>query len=518
MAEREALPEALLDTLYRVASDPDTWEELVDALPETALDPRSLDRDLQRGIEIARRVSSRPASPAPARATLRLDARLAVQALGGQAADLMGAIAVGRRLPMADEDSEHALRLAMDRAGRTGTAVIMFRLAGIDGPLVGRLSAEPAGVMLSFSRTETGDAADALGLTPAEARLVGALSDADGLKGAADQLGVSVNTARNQLASIFEKLGVRSQADLARLVGEVARHERPAPGADADPWPRRETMILRDGRRLAYRVYGDGSAARSVMTFHDGLGSSLVPLETGPIARQAGLRVISAERPGFGGSDPLRDYSLETVAADMEELRDRLALAEPALVGLLAGAAPMLATAARFGARARKAVILSGRPPREPRDAGGNPLLRFRASMVRHPRLAQAAFAILGTRISPKAVERMLRRAGKGSPGDLALLAEHPEIAAFLSRSALEALEGGGSGPAAELAISGAAPSFHLAGVSAPLEVFHGEEDALSPLGLLQAYLGDRPYALTVYPGIGQLMALRHWGAILAGL
>ncbi|MEW5683728.1 MAG: alpha/beta fold hydrolase [Pseudomonadota bacterium] len=519
MADREAWVEALLDTLYRVASDPDMWEELIDALPESALDGQGLAGDLRRGVEIAERTAPRDTGGPPRpRARVRLDAKLTVRAANDGAVALCGLDPTGRPLPLADDDSEHAVRQALARLARSEAAVVMFRLRGVEGPLVGRLTSDPSGASLSFGPTAIDEAAiRSLGLTPAEARLVAALGDADGLKDAARRIGVSVNTARNQLASVFEKLGVRRQADLARLVTEVAALERPAT-VDEDPWPRRRAITLRDGRRLAYRVYGDEHGARTVLTFHDGLGSSLLPLETGPAAHRLGLRVIAAERPGYGGSAPLRPYSLEAVAEDMEQLCAATGAETPILVSLLSGAAPMLATAARLGSRASRIVILSGRPPREPTDAGANPLLRFRASMVRHPRLTQAAFAILRTRMSPQAAKRMLDRAGRSSPGDRAFLAANPETPAFLSRATSEALESAGAGPAAELALAGADPTFHLADVTAPLSVFHGAEDRLSPLEDLRAYLGNRPYELTVFPDIGQLMAFRHWTGILAEL
>lgn len=59
----------------------------------------------------------------------------------------------------------------------------------------------------------------AFGLTPAETRLAAAmLSDEDGLRAVADRLGIAYATARVQLSSVFDKTGVRSQAQLTRLL------------------------------------------------------------------------------------------------------------------------------------------------------------------------------------------------------------------------------------------------------------------------------------------------------------
>jgi len=55
-------------------------------------------------------------------------------------------------------------------------------------------------------------------LTPAEARLVGALSAGVDLDQAASDCGVTKSTARSYLKQVFVKTGVTRQAELVRLV------------------------------------------------------------------------------------------------------------------------------------------------------------------------------------------------------------------------------------------------------------------------------------------------------------
>lgn len=64
-------------------------------------------------------------------------------------------------------------------------------------------------------------AAYAFGLSRAETRLVLALIEGKPLKRAADELGISVNTAHTQLASIFRKTGTHRQTELLNLVGSM---------------------------------------------------------------------------------------------------------------------------------------------------------------------------------------------------------------------------------------------------------------------------------------------------------
>jgi DNA-binding CsgD family transcriptional regulator/PAS domain-containing protein len=56
------------------------------------------------------------------------------------------------------------------------------------------------------------------GLTPAEARLAGALMRGDSLTDAADEFRISRNTVRSQLRSIFDKTATSRQGDLIRLL------------------------------------------------------------------------------------------------------------------------------------------------------------------------------------------------------------------------------------------------------------------------------------------------------------
>jgi DNA-binding CsgD family transcriptional regulator len=56
------------------------------------------------------------------------------------------------------------------------------------------------------------------GLTPAEAALAWEIAKSGGRQQAAANRGVSVSTARTQLSSIFDKTGVRRQAELVRLL------------------------------------------------------------------------------------------------------------------------------------------------------------------------------------------------------------------------------------------------------------------------------------------------------------
>jgi pimeloyl-ACP methyl ester carboxylesterase len=65
------------------------------------------------------------------------------------------------------------------------------------------------------------------------------------------------------------------------------------------------TLDLPSGRTLAYAEWGD-PAGEPVLLLHRSPGSRL--FDPGPDAT-AGVRLITADRPGFGGTDPVAEPS-----------------------------------------------------------------------------------------------------------------------------------------------------------------------------------------------------------------
>ncbi len=84
-----------------------------------------------------------------------------------------------------------------------------------------------AAFVLFVRRSDPGDAtaiaafAARFGLTPQETRVLQSVVEVGGVPMAADVLGISPATARTHVTSIFDKTGVRRQADLLRLLMET---------------------------------------------------------------------------------------------------------------------------------------------------------------------------------------------------------------------------------------------------------------------------------------------------------
>jgi DNA-binding CsgD family transcriptional regulator len=83
---------------------------------------------------------------------------------------------------------------------------------GVASGCVAVFLSKPGGLHLSAQRL-----AEQYGLTPAEGRLAAKLTALRSVEQAADDLCLSVHTARSQLKSIFAKTGAKSQSELLML-------------------------------------------------------------------------------------------------------------------------------------------------------------------------------------------------------------------------------------------------------------------------------------------------------------
>jgi pimeloyl-ACP methyl ester carboxylesterase len=124
---------------------------------------------------------------------------------------------------------------------------------------------------------------------------------------------------------------------------------------------------LADGRIL--RTQDSGAAdGQPVLLFHDGLGSRLVADPLAAVATHAGLRLLSHDRPGFGGSTAQPGRRVADAAADVTAIADRLGVDRFAVWGTSGGGPFALACAALLPDRVVAAALVS---PLAPPDAPG---------------------------------------------------------------------------------------------------------------------------------------------------
>ena len=144
-------------------------------------------------------------------------------------------LGVGQRLRFLDLGADRKFQAALRRFADPnsfdadcGITIVAHGRDACDRPLIGTLtllSEDPRTVLATWadcagtpSEASLQCFGEAFRLTPAERRLARYLASGGCLTDAAKSFGVSRHTVRNQLRSIFDKVGVQRQADLTRLI------------------------------------------------------------------------------------------------------------------------------------------------------------------------------------------------------------------------------------------------------------------------------------------------------------
>jgi non-heme chloroperoxidase len=114
--------------------------------------------------------------------------------------------------------------------------------------------------------------------------------------------------------------------------------------------------------KLHYEDYGDGAP---VVLIHGYPLSGRAWDKQVPVLLDAGRRVITYDRRGFGGSSrPATGYDYETFAADLKALMDELDLEDATIVGHSMGTGEVTRYLGNYGSdRVAKAVLVSPIPP-----------------------------------------------------------------------------------------------------------------------------------------------------------
>ncbi|PSR79376.1 putative valacyclovir hydrolase [Coniella lustricola] len=127
-----------------------------------------------------------------------------------------------------------------------------------------------------------------------------------------------------------------------------------------------QTLTLPDGRTLEYVVSGANDKHANddfaLLYFHGTVGSSLPYVQTSDACRQAGIKLITPSRPGYGGSTRHKGRRVVDVVADMEALLAELKVRSCVAVGHSGGGPHAMACAAKLQACVA-AVVIAGAVP-----------------------------------------------------------------------------------------------------------------------------------------------------------
>jgi pimeloyl-ACP methyl ester carboxylesterase len=240
-----------------------------------------------------------------------------------------------------------------------------------------------------------------------------------------------------------------------------------------------------DGRVLAVYEGGDPSGA-AVFVHHGTPAHGLLYAPWVADAAARGIRLISHDRPGYGGSTADPERAVASAAADVAAIADALGVERFATWGVSGGGPHALACAALLGERVVAAASLAGVAPfLAPglnwfAGMGEDNLVEFGAALQGRPAIERLARSL---------ADSMLSGPGAQAGDDIASLLSGPDAAALASGygafwigSMPEVFRNGVGGWVDDDLAMLRPFGFELDAIAVPTLVWHGRHDQFVPL------------------------------------
>jgi pimeloyl-ACP methyl ester carboxylesterase len=271
---------------------------------------------------------------------------------------------------------------------------------------------------------------------------------------------------------------------------------------------RDHTFERSDGRTIAYLDLGD-PGGRVVVSNHGGLSSRLDVLPAHDAAAAAGVRLLSPDRPGIGGSTRLPGRTLLDWPDDVAALLDHVGAERTALMGWSMGGPYAAACAHVLGDRAAALALVASPIPADWDDEGDH-LNRMDRTLLA---LSGAAAPI--DRVIFHLMHAAAHRAPKafakqsGATGDLA-----EELPAAVAEGLADP-----KGVVDDYRVFGAPWGFDPGDLALPVHLWQGDADELVPPAWAERLAAAIPGAtVTAVAGASHFLWYDHWTEIFDGL
>ena len=229
----------------------------------------------------------------------------------------------------------------------------------------------------------------------------------------------------------------------------------------------------------------DNPAGHPVVYLHGTPGSRVGPFPRGRVLYELGVRLISFDRPGYGGSDRQPGRRVADVARDVEAIADKLGLDKFAVVGRSGGGPHALACAALLPDRVTSAGTLVSLAPRE--AEGLDWFAGMSASNVREfttaasqPELLNETLAQVADEIKADPVSHVSTLRREMPPADQRVVTD-TGILRLLANNFTEALRESAAGWLDDDLALVTPWGFDLSDIHVPVLLWHGENDVFSP-------------------------------------
>lgn len=246
-----------------------------------------------------------------------------------------------------------------------------------------------------------------------------------------------------------------------------------------------QVLTLPGGRRLGYIELGPATGA-PVFYCHGFPASRLEARLVEAASLRRGVRMIAADRPGYGLSDFRPGRRIGDWPADVMALADALHLGRFSVLGVSGGAPYAVACAALLPERVSAAGIVGGLGSLDWEEdlTAFNAFARFSFVLARRaPALSQAFNRALAPLLRNRPRRTLKLLASKLPPPDADVLSD-PYVFAAIAASFREAFRQGGRGAALDLILYARPWDIALESIRVPFHVWHAEQDTTVPLSM----------------------------------
>jgi pimeloyl-ACP methyl ester carboxylesterase len=281
------------------------------------------------------------------------------------------------------------------------------------------------------------------------------------------------------------------------------------------------SIILKAGRRLAYSEYGD-PRGKPLFLFHGVPGSRIFRPPLDELTAQKKVRLITVDRPGFGGSSFQPGRRIRDWPADVCALADALGLDRFAVCSHSAGGPYALACASLIPQRMTAVAVISGLGPVDAPGTLDGIILQNRLGFTFGRALPwpifRLAMSFVFRRAKDHPEEFVHPDARNPANPDNAMLAVPGGLQVCLE-STREAFRAGMRGHAWEGFLLVHPWGFSLGEIRMPVHIWHGMLDRDAPIGMARAVARALPHARTHFlEGEGHLLIFKYWEEILSAL
>src|SRR5262245_30100952 len=264
-----------------------------------------------------------------------------------------------------------------------------------------------------------------------------------------------------------------------------------------------------DGRHVAWAEWGRANGPPALL-LHRNPGSRLLDPDSAATAASE-LRLLTVDRPGYGGTDPVADPTAAAASSDVASVVGELGLEEVALSGWSGGGLFALQAAAALGDRLRSLRLLCTPAPDDaipwvPDD--------FRPLVQYVPADPRGALASITAACAFYADNPETAVASDPGPAD-AEVRSLPGVTEALAAMMREGARQGAIGIASDIVAGSRGDPLPLDKVQTPVRLWYGDTDWIGPEHG-HWYLRQLADAqLTLVPGAGHLLPLTNWRVIL---